>query len=401
MKSLVVTLTAVTCLFLGAADVCAQYYDEAPGPASKAGASADAKSDAGGKAKSSRRRPRRARRSPDEEVEDSGRRVWTETASARIKTVYDDQGNVVYQKAWDKRTGKEIPVPEAGRDAEEDTSRAQRVNEPSDRRPYGRLRRDEDGDYEERRADPRPHSRNHHMHAFPPKPRKHPYEFSLSAQAWFAVLDGNITGSGGTEGDLRSNDNTAFGVDFHNQRVGYSYFRISNSTQVDGTFVFDGVAYDASVTPTFYDETFGILDGFYRFNCYDSRDVWMDFLLGGKLMFVEATVRNALTTNDVDTIVPLPQLGLIGSYSLLDNIKMRGFVKGAFGALEDSSATVIDTELEFVYTIPGDNEYSFLNQFSAGYKYLLIDFTTNQDAADEAGGSISHDGPFVKFQALF
>jgi hypothetical protein len=401
MKSLVVTGLTVTCLFLGAADVFAQYYDEAPGATAKAPGASEAKPDAG-KSKPRRSSRRRSRSAAADDYEDSGRRVWTETGSARIKTVYDDQGNVVYQKAWDKRTGKEIPVPEAGRDpVDEDTSRAQRVHESSDRRPYGRLRRDEDGEYEERRADPRPKARNHHLHSYPQKPRKHPYEFSLAIWNWFAVLDGEITGTGGTEGDLRASDKSAIGVDFHNPRVGYSYVRIENSTRVDGAFVFDGVAYDGNLVPTFYDEQLSYLDGFYRWNCYDSRDHWLDFLLGAKVLFVEATVRNALSTNDIDTIVPLPQLGLIGAYTLLDNIKFRGFVKGAFGAISDSSATVIDTELEVVYTFPGDNEYSFLNQFSAGYKYMLIDFTLNQDAADEAGGSLSHDGAFVRFQALF
>lgn len=402
MKSWVVTtLTAVACLFAAAPEVSAQYYDEAPAAASKGGApDAGGGSEAPKKARKSR--PRRARRSSSEDYEDTGRRVFTETATARVKTIYDEQGNVVYQKAWDKKTGKEIPVPEAGRDADEDTGRAQRVREASDQRPYGRLRRDEDGEYEERRADPRPsHGKSHHLHKFAPVERKHPYEFSLGVYAWWNVIDGTLSGSGGTEAALRSDERTSYTIDFHNPRVGYSYTNVAHDSRLTGTFVFDGQAFNANAVNTIYHQTLSIVDGFYRFNCYDSRDLWFDFLLGGKLLFVNANVTAPGARADVDATVPLPELGLIGSYTLLDNIKFRGFLKGAFGAMSDSSATVLDSEIEFVYTFPGDREYAFLNQFSLGYKYMMLDFSVNQDAADEAGGSITLDGPFFKYQAMF
>lgn len=407
MKSWVVTgLTAVACLLGGTSELFAQYYDEAPSAgAAGSGAPPDAKADGAAKPKKAKARRRRAPSSSSssrEDYEDSGRRVWTETASARVKTVYDDQGNVVYQKAWDKKSGKEVPVPEAGRGAEEDTSRAQDVHREPEARPYGRLRRDEDGEYEERRQDPRPsHGKSHHMHNYSPDARKHPYEFSLGVYPWLNVLDGELKGTAGT-GKIVNDERTSYVVDFHNQRVGWSYTRIEHSAKLTGTFTFSGTTFAADAVDTIYRETLNILDGFFRFNCYDGRDAWLDFLVGAKVLVIDSDVTSAVTVPEsVDTVVPLPQLGIIGSYSLLDNIKLRGHVKGAFGALSDASATAIDAEAEFVYTFPGDREYNVLNQFSLGYKYLQLDFTNNADSADEASGSLSHDGPFVKYQALF
>jgi hypothetical protein len=409
MKSWVVTtLTAVTCLLMGAAEVHAQYYDEAP----SAGATGAGSSPAEGKheehgekpAKSrskSRARRRSSARASSEEPEDTGRRVWTETATARVKTVYDEQGNVQYQKAWDKKTGREVPVPEAGLGAEEDTSRAVNVHDAPEAKPYGRLRRDEDGEYEERRMDPRPQAKNHHLHRYPEEPRKHPYEFSLDIYPWFNFLSGSIKGTGAGKGSLADDERTSYEFGFNNQRVGYSYTHIQHNSGVTGTFTFNGVAYAAVPTTTIYTETLSIIDGFYRFNCYDSRDCWMDFLIGGKLGFINAAVTSPATTTSIKSTVPLPEIGLIGSYSLLDNIKLRGFLKGAFGAASGSSATIIDSEAEFVYTIPGDQEYSVLNQLSLGYKYLLVDFTKGKDSASQSSGTISHDGPFLKYQAMF
>lgn len=408
MKSWVVTgLTAVACLLGGAAELFAQYYDEAPSAgAAGAAAAPEAKPDGAAKPKARakrRSRPHSSSRSGggQEDYEDTGRRVWTETASARVKTVYDEQGNVVYQKAWDKKSGKEVPVPEAGRGTEEDTSRAQDVHEPAEAKPYGRLRRDEDGEFEERRQDPRPaHGKGHHMHKYPTEPRKHPYEFSLGIYPWLNLLSGSLTGTTGT-GTLTDDERTSYAIDFHNPRVGWSYSRIAHNSGVSGTFTYNGVTFAGTPATTIYSETLNTLEGFYRFNCYDSRDAWFDFLVGGRGVLINASVTAPGSTTSVSKAVPLPEAGVIGSYTLLDNIKLRGFAKGAFGALSGSSATVLDGELEAVYTFPGDQEYSVLNQFSLGYKYLQIDYTTGADTTSEASGSLTHDGPFVKYQALF
>jgi hypothetical protein len=399
-------------LVLGAAELPAQSGDDDDSPASAAGGAGRPRGGGGPRASpspgpsaspgASSGRPRRYRRRSqprdDPFEEPAGRTVWTESASARVKTRYDDSGNIVYQKAWDKKSHREVPVPEAGREPEQDTSRNIDLREPTDARPYGRLRRDFDGDYEEHRSDPRPQYRSHHLHQYGPPAEKHPYEFSLSGLFWANTMRGTVQGTGGTSGTLVADRRTSFSADFHNPRAGYSLLMLDHTAPANGTFTFRGATFSSGAIFT---EEIQTLDGFYRWGLTDGQDTWVDFLLGLRLFRVDARVTQGAATASVTGTVPLPELGLIGAYSLLDNIRIRGFFKGAFGAASGNSALIIDSETEFVYEFPGDFEYAFVNEFGLGFKVLSINFRANQNTANAAQGTLDFTGPFFKFAAHF
>jgi len=351
-----------------------------------------------------RRRSHRSKTRASERSEESsseretGRTLWTETPEARVKTVYDAQGNMVYQKGWDKKTGKEVPVESSRSEAERGPLDEGRRNEVPPPRAYRSLKRDLDGDYEENRSNPRPKGKNHHLHQYSPEPRRHPYEFSLGIMGWSNTLTGDIGGAGGGKASLKSDQRSTMEAEFHNQKTGYSYTYVNHSSAIKGPVTFNAVPFTAGAIFT---EKLGVLDGFYRWDFYTSPDTWIDFLLGLKVLFSDVSMKQSGSSSSDSATVPLPQVGYIGQYSLLDNFKIRGFTKVGYGALSSKSALAIDAELEASYTFPTDNEYSILNQFSAGFKYLYLSFTKDKDSSSEASGSLGHSGPYVKYSAYF
>jgi len=91
----------------------------------------------------------------------------------------------------------------------------------------------------------------------------------------------------------------------------------------------------------------------------------------------------------------------MGQWTLVDNIRYRGYVKAAGGGFSGSSGLVLDGEMELVYTFPGKKfEYSRLNQLSVGYKLMSLSFSTEDDTT-KASGKLRTNGPYFQFSAYF
>jgi hypothetical protein len=345
-----------------------------------------------------KRRKARAVEPADEDAE--ARRVWTETDSAKVKTIYDDQGNIVYQKAWDKDSGREVPVP----DAAIKTSRLAESGRdfdsgiPAESRPYGRLRGgDEEGEYGEEGYGERPRYRRHGLHHYKGRPSKHPYEFSLSLAFWSNLLTGKVKGTAG-EGTIQDNRRNTYMADFVNQRAGFAVGQTKHTAQVDGTFTFRGVTFPGAAI---LDQDFVFYDSFFRFGLYSNPDLWIDWSIGLQLIQARATITGGGSSASINTLVPLPTLGLMGRYNLLDNVHMRGFLRGLAINAGKAAAVSVNSEFEVVYTFPGDEEYSRFNQFSVGYKFLMLNVKSDKGEATEGEADLTFHGPYAKFSAYF
>lgn len=280
----------------------------------------------------------------------------------------------------------------------------ERPYDPSDVTAYGELRKDLNGPYEEELTDPRPEFRTHGPKTYNSAPGPHPYEISLTFGFWANRLGGQVMGddtAGAAEGELDQDDRTTYLLAINNSRAGFGVTQIKHQQAVEGAFAFNGVAFNADGS-ALLDSNFVLYDSFYRWCLVEWEDTWIDYLLGIKVIDADVRAEDSSFLTQVSGIAPLGQAGIMWRRQFAENIYWRGFLKGAGGGFSGSSATVFDIETELVYTFPGDKEYSRFNQFAIGYKYLGLNFSTeDEDSGAVATLNIQSHGPYAAASAYF
>ncbi|MBI3892784.1 MAG: hypothetical protein HY303_14775 [Candidatus Wallbacteria bacterium] len=330
------------------------------------------------------------------------KRVWTEEDGVRVKTVYDENGEVVYRKGWSKKTGEEVPLSgDYGRQAmprgsargkkdyiSEDAARVSAADR--------RERRDLDGLGRGQSVDG-----PHHLRHRDVVERDGPTEFSLALPVWYNTLTGSVSGPAGSgTGAVASHNNTKPGFEFAVPHLGFGYMPIRHNTTVAGTFTFQGTTYAAGSALKFDADMY---DLWTRWGLIDWHVLHLDWMLGSKVVAPNFVATNATgATSKFSQTFPIPYLGIVGQFELDRNMLIKGAIKYSSLGVGNAQENMTEAEIALAYEWGSDFEFSKLNQVSLGYriqKLDVIDKPTSATGRSEA--DVDLRGPFAKVTAYF
>ncbi|MBI4869795.1 MAG: hypothetical protein HY816_22880 [Candidatus Wallbacteria bacterium] len=341
---------------------------------------------------------------------DSVRRVWSSENGARVKTVYDDNGNVVYRKGWSEKTGEEVPIGGGAGSVSGTMPRGKRstskgkkdlVREDAeqvadaDRREREDLRGLRQPPREENGQDGPHHLRHRHVVR-----RDGPSGFSIAIPVWYNTLTGNVSGPTGTgTGAITSDNNTKAGLEMAIPHWGASYLPIRHSTTLAGAFTFEGTAYAAGAALQFDVDMY---DLWTRWGLLDWHIFHLDWMLGSKVMDPTIAVTGGGATTSFTELFPIPYLGLVGHWEINQDILIKGMLKYSDLSLDAAQETMTEAEIALAYEWGSDFEFSKRNQVSVGYRLMALDVIDNaKSATTRSQADAELRGVFAKLTAYF
>ncbi|MBI4871335.1 MAG: hypothetical protein HY814_07175 [Candidatus Riflebacteria bacterium] len=378
-------------------------YPASDGSRSKAGRSgqtADGRSTRTARASQGRLESRLGASSLEKQAGGKVRRVWSEDEGVRVKTVYDQSGNVVYRKGWDSKTGGEVPLKKSAA-----TSRSAQDLDPAGNRtftleaPRTRGSRALDDNLP---ADPGvahlgedgPHHLVHRHEVV----REGPTRFCLALPVWYNVLSGKLSGSGVGTATITKDNNLQTGFEWAIPHWFVGYQPLRHTTTATGSFSFRGSTFPVGASLRLDAD---IYETYTRWSLFDWHVLSLDWMLGTKVISPTFVATSGATTASYTTMFPVPYLGVIGQYELDRNMLFKGFVKYSSLEVDKAKETMMEGELALVYEWPSDFEFSKCNQVSLGYRLMTLDVVANGTTANRGQADVEFAGPMAKLTAYF
>lgn len=212
----------------------------------------------------------------------------------------------------------------------------------------------------------------------------------VGVTTWYQSVSGQVSGPEETPlGRLQEGSRLGLQLSAVKDNFMVQLTHVSHTAAVTGSYVFRGL----NLTNGSVDESLLVLDTVWRFPFYADRDFFFDGTLGLDLVGLRSRAVSGAQSADLNIVAPLPTIGFLTRYRLIDPISLRGFARASNYTLGTVANSTYSIELELVYTDPDAGHTPLVDQVSLGFKYLSFFSKSDSGLPDQAEARFKSIGP--------